>query len=242
MKRLAYLNILAVLFIVAAAPVLLPVPAQAYVYDNFNGTGINPALWVDTTDETSLFSQPGDGNLYFSDPSGGQIDSLRTYSRWNMPFFVSLQYAALLADNHGSGEFSGSSVSLWMGYTGNTVAVYEFKLQDEYGFRAVKTVNGQRTALTGLIGTTANSGWLGIDYDGAKLTFMYDTGSGWQEIATCDSFFTENPFFGVQGYNPYGDWLSFRVEQVQVVPLPAGVWLLGSGLLGLAGWRRFRKS
>jgi hypothetical protein len=25
------------------------------------------------------------------------------------------------------------------------------------------------------------------------------------------------------------------------VPLPASLWLLGSGLLGLAGWRRFRK-
>jgi hypothetical protein len=28
---------------------------------------------------------------------------------------------------------------------------------------------------------------------------------------------------------------------VQAVPLPPTVLLLGSGLLGLAGWRRFRK-
>jgi hypothetical protein len=28
----------------------------------------------------------------------------------------------------------------------------------------------------------------------------------------------------------------------QVVPLPPSIWLLGCGLLGLAGWRRFRKS
>ena len=28
----------------------------------------------------------------------------------------------------------------------------------------------------------------------------------------------------------------------QVVPLPPSIWLLGSGLLGLAGWKRFRKS
>jgi len=28
---------------------------------------------------------------------------------------------------------------------------------------------------------------------------------------------------------------------VQAVPLPGAVWLLGSGLLGLAGWRRFKK-
>jgi len=31
----------------------------------------------------------------------------------------------------------------------------------------------------------------------------------------------------------------FRVDPA---PLPAGIWLLGSGLLGLAGWRRFRKA
>jgi hypothetical protein len=29
---------------------------------------------------------------------------------------------------------------------------------------------------------------------------------------------------------------------LQPVPLPGAVWLLGSGLLGLAGWRRFRKN
>jgi hypothetical protein len=30
--------------------------------------------------------------------------------------------------------------------------------------------------------------------------------------------------------------------QLSAVPLPPGVFLLGSGLLGLVGWRRFRKS
>jgi hypothetical protein len=29
---------------------------------------------------------------------------------------------------------------------------------------------------------------------------------------------------------------------IDVVPLPPTVLLLGSGLIGLAGWRRFRKS
>jgi hypothetical protein len=30
--------------------------------------------------------------------------------------------------------------------------------------------------------------------------------------------------------------------RVNAIPIPGAVWLLGSGLLGLAGWRRFKKS
>ena len=33
----------------------------------------------------------------------------------------------------------------------------------------------------------------------------------------------------------------FRVD-ANAAPLPPSAWLLGSGLLGLVGWRRFRKS
>jgi PEP-CTERM motif len=36
------------------------------------------------------------------------------------------------------------------------------------------------------------------------------------------------------------DYFIFKVEGT-VVPLPPTMWLLGSSLLGLAGWRRFRK-
>jgi hypothetical protein len=47
---------------------------------------------------------------------------------------------------------------------------------------------------------------------------------------------------GVDGY-PL-NWLtnSWTYEQTEVVPLPPSVFLLGSGLLGLLGWRRFRKA
>jgi hypothetical protein len=41
-------------------------------------------------------------------------------------------------------------------------------------------------------------------------------------------------------YWPSGDW-SYTQTPAAPVPIPASAVLLGSGLLGLAGWRRFRK-
>lgn len=53
----------------------------------------------------------------------------------------------------------------------------------------------------------------------------------------------------VSGYPPFELWDQYNAsvavvsgELTRVVPLPPSVLLLGSGLLGLAGWRRFRKS
>lgn len=44
--------------------------------------------------------------------------------------------------------------------------------------------------------------------------------------------------FGTDDPNPG----SVYFDNFTFVPLPGAVWLLGSGLLGLAGWRRFKKS
>jgi hypothetical protein len=51
----------------------------------------------------------------------------------------------------------------------------------------------------------------------------------------------DNVTFSASGGPEVGfDSLSFG--NGTVVPIPGAVWLLGSGLLGLGGWRRFRKS
>ena len=42
------------------------------------------------------------------------------------------------------------------------------------------------------------------------------------------------------GYEPPG-WFLLDDVNVSEVPLPGAMVLLGSGLLGLVGWRRFRK-
>jgi PEP-CTERM motif len=48
--------------------------------------------------------------------------------------------------------------------------------------------------------------------------------------------------FDVSGPSLVNDVIAFTAAQADHVPLPGSMLLFGSGLLGLAGWRRFRKS
>lgn len=50
------------------------------------------------------------------------------------------------------------------------------------------------------------------------------------------------PFPGVRGYFDIGSGNSLHVTGVSVVPVPAAIWLFGTGLLGLAGLARRRRT
>ena len=57
--------------------------------------------------------------------------------------------------------------------------------------------------------------------------------------ATADSIgFVDDPFPGIKGYFDIGSGNSMHVTAVSAVPVPAAVWLFGSGLLALAGFAR----
>jgi hypothetical protein len=262
MKKLAALNLFTAWLVLAIALILFSAPAQAYVspptlvdvYDDFNGSTINSSLWV-SGGMSGLFSQAGNGDLHFLDTIGGlgYYQNLRSTSRQDMPFFVSMEFSDFQATNSYPAPFAGSGPILWIGYTANSLRIYEYidtAGTPSRGFYAIQRFqNGDvvsKVHLGDAVATGADRGRLGIGYDGsiASLWYAEGLGGGWQLFTTVAPDFTNDPYFAIQGYNEYGTYLSFQVEQVQFtpVPLPAGVVLLGSGLLRLVlAGRKFRK-
>jgi hypothetical protein len=220
MKKLANLSFYTAGLIFAVALSLLPTAAQAYVYDDFTNAGINPNLWVDVGPNSGLFSQPGDGYLYFNDSSGGQIDKLRSYNPVSGAFAVALQYSNFQVTNPG-GPWQGSSVSLRVGDGNTYVEMMGWENSSNEGFQANYGAVGTWNVLNYVL-TNSDSGWLKIFYNGilgpgGKVDFFYKTGAGWTKLGSLSTNFTQTPWFAIQGNNFYGQSLSFRVNQVQIL-------------------------
>jgi len=239
MKKVNYLNVLAVFFIVAAAPVLFAAPAQAYVYDHFASAGIDPNLWDDRGPNTGLFSQPGNSYLYFNDSSGGQTDGLRSHNPVSGAFFVSMEYSNFFATNDTTTSGQASGMQLRLGGS-DYVLVEEVKNHNGLEFNALSFVGGSRTLLNYVRPGNYDSGRLGIYYNGilgasGKVDLYYDYGAGWLLLASSALDISSAPYFLIRGVDTYGENLSFQVDKVELtpIPLPPGALLLGTGLLGL---------
>jgi hypothetical protein len=236
MKKLANLSFYTVLLVFVVALSLFSTAAQAYVYDDFTNIGINPNLWVDLGPNTGLFSQPGDGYLYFNDSIGGQEDLLRSYNPVSGAYFVSMQFSNFQATNtQPTGQGLGSGIAFILGYWDETTATTAYltlvKSANFQGFQAAYYHDGARTFLK-YIPLNVNSGWLGIRYNGilgagGKVDFLYDSGAGWKLLDSYAPNFPQTPWFSIQGFDNYGQSLSFRVNQVQIFrPSPAPNMLL----------------
>jgi len=77
-----------------------------------------------------------------------------------------------------------------------------------------------------------------------SLSFPHTSGGPAPMAATANSLGlgAETPFEGVRGYFDIGTGNSLHVTSVSTVPVPAAVWLFGSGLIGLIGIARRKKA
>jgi hypothetical protein len=231
MKKLAYLNFCTALLILSVAPlVLFSGSAQAYVYDHFTSPGINLSLWVDRGPNMGFFSQPGDSYLYFNDSIGAQDDRLRSYNPVSGAFTVLMQYSNFQAiNNQPAGQGKASGVSLVLGDGSNGIYLTEGKDSIGLFFSSRLNSNGVTTFLKSIRVVDINSGWLGIRYNGVlgaggKVDILYNIGAGWIVLDSCAPNFSQALFFSIEGYNVYGQSLSFRVDQVQIIiPNPAPI-------------------
>jgi hypothetical protein len=104
---------------------------------------------------------------------------------------------------------------------------------------------GGFTLLTSSIGSAQ-------PYSDTLLTQCYDAGDcsylpALQDYAPLAATsgtlgFTTDPFLGIRTYLDIGSGNSMEVTSVSSVPVPAAVWLFGSGLLGLLGMARRTKA
>ena len=226
MKKLAVLNTFVVLSMLSVALMLFSGPAQAYVYDDFMGSGINGSLWTEKGPNNGLFSQPGVGYLYYSCTTTMWKDSLASKNPVSGAFFVAMQYSNFQGDNTAT-VWQSEGVYLSLSDGTNTVGVD--RLNNNSGishnwFQGFSIIGVIQT-YSDPIQTNVNGGWLGIGYNGisgsgGQVTLWHNEGAGWTKIATYAPNFTSNPHFSIMGKTQTGTSLSFRVDKVELTPVP----------------------
>jgi len=271
MRRKSLLNILASLLVFAVLPVLFSGPAAgtSYVYDPFTTVAIpapgSDPNWVDVGPKTGLFSMPGDGSLYFSDPSpGGNNDALESSGpngTISGAFFLSMQYSITSVSNTEPLGVAGvgSSVQLLLGSSSNGVRISAFN-QGATPSNPAGTyqINGATlqggTVTRGTAEAASASGWLGIYYNGVagsggQATVWYNTGTVWTQLGGPGYILypdlAGNPSIAISGVDADGNYLSFNVSDLTIsttafpdVPLPSSLLPLATGLVGLVTMRR----
>jgi len=149
------------------------------------------------------------------------------------------------------GVFNGSASSIATDSQATYVGIETFQYIgiDLFTYFAPSGKDGETARLTGLyapyidlVSMTANmtsmfANWNStVDYVGE-----YNIG-GMATVTSLDAYSYELVWDSIQASGPYQGMTVEMTMQVSSVPVPAAVWLFGSGLMGLFGfsWRRHR--
>ena len=172
-------------------------------------------------------------------------DSVRkvTYTDWRLPNTGPVNGVSMTPE-----PFPGGYVSSWDGSTdvghnisapgsafpGSKGSEMAYLFYNGLGNKGSYDVNGVYQPVSGLINTGPFSNfrpyfyWSGTEY-------AFDTGNAWSFSSDGSQKWKNKSLLPMYA-------LAVRPGDVAAVPVPAAVWLLGSGLIGLAGITRKRKT
>jgi hypothetical protein len=218
-------------------------PAGAAVYDDFNQTGTDGGKWTVSyqgSPYTGLFTQPGsatgDGRLHF-DPVVGVAATGTGKLISKVPFgpgFFSLEFYNFSSTNlQPPGSHEGAFIGIGLTDGTNWVRVIRDQNGDTNGHPlGVFEVNYNigNDIQVHYVDTAVSQGKLGLKYDGTKVTFYYDDGSGWRSTGWKTSGqpgewggewmpgWRSRPKVYIQGYDLFGK-TSVRLDNLVFTPL-----------------------
>jgi len=208
--------------------------AEAAVYDDFNQVGIDSGKWT-ISGTPGLFSQPGDGQLHFGPlPNAVTTGNEKLLSTVAFgPQFFSLEFYDFSSTNlQPPGSHQGAFVALGLTDGTNYVRI----IRDQNGVNGTPAgvfevnYNIGSSIQVHYVENDVTEGKLGLNYDGTKVTFYYNSGSGWQSTGWRTSGqpgewagewtpdWSSSPRVYIQGYDLYG-LTSVRLDNLAYLPV-----------------------
>jgi hypothetical protein len=212
------------------------------VYDSFPGPDLNTMLWNVNNQSNATFSAGGGLNVSLGASGNWYMRAISGSGNSGNWFALRVPFRDFVGSGTGDGagmdvQFSGlssgvnSDVFVGRYYiSGQHVIVSAMGSGDPYVLSPMYSVPYQ-----------GDQGQLGLLYDGTTVSAYYNptlSAVGWILMESYIPGWSGSIRIGVEASADAGGHTSFTLDSVQTVPIPGAVWLLSTGLAGLATFRR----